>query len=39
MYNPTEYQLAALKSARVLGQRIGHKAQHMMSRGLGADAS
>jgi multimeric flavodoxin WrbA len=33
MYNPIQYQLASLKSARVLGQRVGHKVQHLMSRG------
>ena len=38
MYNPVEYQLAALKSARILGQRVGHKAKHMMARGVGAEA-
>jgi len=32
MYNPLEYQLASLKAARVLGQRIGHKMQHLMAR-------
>jgi hypothetical protein len=37
MYNPVEHQLAALKSARVLGQRIGHKAQHMVARGRSAE--
>ena len=32
MYNPLEYQLPSLKAARVLGQRIGHKVQHLMAR-------
>jgi multimeric flavodoxin WrbA len=35
MYNPIEQQLAALKSARILGQRIGHKARHLQARGVG----
>jgi multimeric flavodoxin WrbA len=35
MYNPIEHQLAALKSARILGQRIGHKARHLHARGVG----
>jgi multimeric flavodoxin WrbA len=39
MYNPIEYQLAALKSARILGQRVGHKAQHVVARGQGSEAS
>ena len=34
MYNPIENQLAALRSARILGQRIGHKVGHMEARGL-----
>lgn len=37
MYNPIEQQLVALKSARILGQRIGHKVQHLMGRGLKAE--
>lgn len=37
-YNPIEYQLAALKAASILGQRIGHKAQHMLARGMSAEA-
>jgi len=32
MYNPLEFQLASLKAARVLGQRIGHKVQHLAAR-------
>ena len=32
MYNPLESQLASLKAARVLGQRIGHKVQHLTAR-------
>ena len=36
MYNPIEHQMAALKSARILGQRIGHKARHLQARGVGA---
>jgi hypothetical protein len=32
MYNPLEFQLASLKAARVLGQRIGHKLQHLTAR-------
>jgi multimeric flavodoxin WrbA len=34
LYNPIENQLGALKSARILGQRIGHKVGHLMARGL-----
>ncbi len=37
MYNPIEHQLGALKSARILGQRIGHKVQRMTARGTHAD--
>lgn len=37
MYHPIENQLGALKSARILGERIGHKVQRMMARGLDAD--
>jgi hypothetical protein len=37
MYNPIETQLGALKSARILGQRIGHKVKGLMARGLAAD--
>ena len=36
MYNPIEHQLAALKAARILGQRIGHKVRHLQARGVGA---
>ncbi len=34
LYNPIENQLGALKSARILGQRIGHKVQHLRARGF-----
>ena len=37
MYNHIETQLGALKSARILGQRIGHKIKGLMARGLTAD--
>ena len=37
MYNPIENQLAVLKSARVLGERLGHKVTHMRTRGFGKD--
>jgi hypothetical protein len=37
MYNPIENQLAALKSARILGERLGYKVEHMMARGFGKD--
>jgi multimeric flavodoxin WrbA len=37
MYNPIENQLAVLKSARILGERVGHKVEHMMARGFGKD--
>ena len=33
LYNPIENQLHALKDARVLGQRIGHKVNHLLARG------
>lgn len=36
MYNPIEHQLGALKNARVLGQRIGHKVQFLAARGFRA---
>jgi multimeric flavodoxin WrbA len=39
MYNPIEHQLAALKSARILGQRIGHKARHLLARHGGVAGS
>ncbi len=32
MYNPLDFQLASLKAARVLGQRIGYKLQHLGAR-------
>ena len=35
MYNPIEQQLAALKSARILGQRVGHKVRHLLARSVG----
>jgi multimeric flavodoxin WrbA len=37
MYNPIENQLGVLKSARILGERLGHKVEHMMGRGFGKD--
>jgi multimeric flavodoxin WrbA len=37
MYNPIENQLGVLKSARILGERLGHKVEHMMARGFGKD--
>ena len=37
MYNPIENQLTVLKSARILGERMGHKVEHMMARGFGKD--
>jgi multimeric flavodoxin WrbA len=37
MYNPMETQLGALKSARILGQRIGHKIKGVMARRSVAD--
>lgn len=36
MYNPIEHQLGALKAARVLGQRLGHKVKCMSARGFKA---
>lgn len=39
MYNPIEHQLSALKAARILGQRVGHKVQHLIARGVGAEIS
>jgi len=39
MYNPIEHQLSALKAARTLGQRVGHKVQHLIARGVGAEIS
>ena len=38
LYNPIENQLRALKDARTLGQRLGHKVNHIMARGLSAEA-
>ena len=38
LYNPIENQLQALKNARVLGQRIGHKVNYLMARGFSAEA-
>ena len=38
MYNPIEHQLGALKTARVLGQRLGHKMKLMGDRGFNAEA-
>ena len=39
MYNPIEHQLSALKAARILGQRVGHKVQHLIARGVGVEIS
>jgi multimeric flavodoxin WrbA len=36
MYNPIDNQLGALKNARVLGQRLGHKVKCMSARGFNA---
>ena len=36
MYNPIEHQLGALKAARVLGQRLGHKVKWLKDRGFHA---
>jgi len=33
-YKPIENQLENLKSARIMGQRLGHKYKHMTSRGI-----
>ena len=38
LYNPIENQLRALKDARTLGQRLGHKVNHIMARGFSAEA-
>ena len=38
MYNPIEHQLGALKAARILGQRLGHKVKCMVDRGFNAEA-
>jgi len=32
MYNPIEHQLRALKNARILGQRLGHKVKYLSNR-------
>ncbi len=37
MYNPIENQLGALKSARILGQRVGHKVEHLIARGFAGE--
>jgi multimeric flavodoxin WrbA len=37
MYNPIENQLKALKKARILGQRMGHKVKFMKDRGFKVD--
>lgn len=37
IYNPIENQITVLKSARILGERMGHKVGHMMARGFGKD--
>jgi len=37
MYNPIENQLRALKNARILGQRIGHKVKYVSKRGFRAE--
>jgi len=37
MYNPIENQLGVLKSARILGERLAHKVEHMIARGFGRD--
>ena len=39
LYNPIENQLHALKNARILGQRIGHKVNHLMARGFRTEAA
>jgi multimeric flavodoxin WrbA len=38
LYNPIETQLHALKNARVLGQRLGHKVNCMSARSVLAEA-
>jgi hypothetical protein len=38
LYNPIENQLHALKDARVLGQRLGHKVNHLLARGYDPEA-
>lgn len=39
MYNPIEHQLSALKNARVLGQRLGHKVKFLAARGFNAEVA
>jgi multimeric flavodoxin WrbA len=39
MYNPIEHQLGALKNARILGQRLGHKVKHLAGRGFRAEVA
>ncbi len=39
MYNPIEHQLGALKAARVLGQRLGHKVKCLAARGFNAEVA
>jgi hypothetical protein len=37
MYNPIENQLKALKKARILGQRLGHKVRFLADRGFSVE--
>lgn len=39
MYNPIEHQLKALKDARILGQRLGHKVKFLTERGRHAEVA
>ncbi len=39
MYNPIENQLKALKKARILGQRLGHKVRFLAARGFSVEPS
>jgi len=39
MYNPIENQLGALKNARILGQRLGHKVKYVNARGFNAEVA
>lgn len=39
MYNPIENQLGALKNARILGQRLGHKVKFLSHRGFRAEVA
>jgi hypothetical protein len=39
MYHPIEHQLGALKTARILGQRLGHKVSCLMSRGFATEVA